>query len=201
VKVGMGMPAETLEHAETALIEAVRRREAPAFAHWVASNDRWVHGVVYGVLGDRDQVDDVAQQVWLTAWQRIETLSDPRRWRTWLYAVARNAALDAGRRVTRRRRTDAAPLLDDMLDDRVPPADAILLDEERRGSVLRAVEGLPALYREPFVLRHLEGWSYRQIAEVMDMPVDSVETRLVRAMRMLRQALSPSDLVEQEAPG
>ena len=55
--------------------------------------------------------------------------------------------------------------------------------------MLAAIQSLPALYREPFVLRHLSGWSYAEIAEVMGMPVDSVETRLVRARRLLRASL------------
>ena len=56
--------------------------------------------------------------------------------------------------------------------------------------MMAVIEKLPVLYREPFVLRHLNGWSYREIADVLDMPVDSVETRLVRARRMLRNSLS-----------
>jgi RNA polymerase sigma-70 factor (ECF subfamily) len=60
--------------------------------------------------------------------------------------------------------------------------------EEHR-TVLAAIEALPALYREPFVLRHVSGLSYKEIAEVMAMPVDSIETRLVRARRLLREAL------------
>jgi RNA polymerase sigma-70 factor (ECF subfamily) len=61
-------------------------------------------------------------------------------------------------------------------------------DEQRR-QLTAAIRSLPALYREPFVLRHLEGWTYQEIAEVFDMPVDTVETRLVRARRHLREAL------------
>jgi RNA polymerase sigma-70 factor (ECF subfamily) len=55
--------------------------------------------------------------------------------------------------------------------------------------VIEAIKALPALYREPFVLRHVQDWSYRQIAETMGIPVDTVETRLVRARRHLRAAL------------
>jgi RNA polymerase sigma-70 factor (ECF subfamily) len=55
--------------------------------------------------------------------------------------------------------------------------------------VLEAIQALPALYREPFVMRHLNGWTYSEIADVMGMPVDSVETRLVRARRFLRESL------------
>jgi RNA polymerase sigma-70 factor (ECF subfamily) len=61
---------------------------------------------------------------------------------------------------------------------------------ERHEAVLDAVASLPALYREPFVLKHLEGWSYRQIGEALGLPTDTVETRLVRARRRLRQKLA-----------
>jgi RNA polymerase sigma-70 factor (ECF subfamily) len=69
-----------------------------------------------------------------------------------------------------------------------------LIGREQRREVLAAVQGLPALYREPFVLRHVNGWSYREIADVMGMPIDSVETRLVRARRFLRESLRDKGL-------
>ena len=56
--------------------------------------------------------------------------------------------------------------------------------------MLQAIAKLPELYREPFVLKHMDGWSYAQIAEAMNLPVDTVETRLVRARRLLRQELT-----------
>jgi RNA polymerase sigma-70 factor (ECF subfamily) len=65
-----------------------------------------------------------------------------------------------------------------------------VVEAERQDRVLSAIQGLPAIYREPFVLRHLNDWSYQQIADLMGLPVDSVETRLVRARRLLREALA-----------
>ncbi|MEZ6082836.1 MAG: sigma-70 family RNA polymerase sigma factor [Phycisphaerae bacterium] len=73
-------------------------------------HDRWVRGVVYGVLGSNDLIDDVVQQVWTTVWEKIADLRDTSRWRVWLYRLARNAAVDAGRNVTKHReRTCALP--------------------------------------------------------------------------------------------
>lgn len=189
------MPVKTVESNEYALPPQVLARDADAFAQWMTRNDRWVRGVIYGVLGRQDRIDDVAQQVWMAAWQRLDTLRDRQSWRTWLYAIARHAALDAGRDATRRKRNQAGPVADEPVDPRSPSPQRSVAEEERRATVMRAIESLPALYREPFVLRHLEGWSYRQIAELMDMPVDSVETRLVRAMRMVRDALKDQDLL------
>lgn len=175
---------------EQPVIAAIKAGDRLAFNELVRRHTRWIRGVVFGVLGDTDRVDDVVQQVWTLAWGRIADLKDVDRWRPWLYRLARNAAVDAGRDETRRKRFSRS------LATALPPANPVaspgdaLVADERRKAVLDAIRGLPALYREPFVLRHLEGWNYQQIAELMHMPVDSVETRLVRARRLLRAALA-----------
>lgn len=177
--------------AEGPVIEAIRSGDRFAFDELVRRHHGWVRGAVYGVLGDRDAIDDVVQQVWAGFWQRIGELRDVSRWRPWLYRLARNAALDAGRRATRRRKLGDATLNAGAAPTgiRSTDPDGVALMGERHKLVLDAVQALPPLYREPFVLRHLNDWSYQQIADVMDMPVDSVETRLVRARRMLRDML------------
>lgn len=180
---------------EQPVVEAIRGGDRFAFAEFVRRQNRFVRATVTGVLGMSDRVDDVCQQVWAAVWQRADKLKDTARWRPWLYRLARNAAIDAGRDVTRRksyarqaRAEPAAVTRPAAAGQSVDPGGA-LLDGERHETVLRAIRGLPALYREPLVLRHIHDWSYRQIAEVMGLPVDSVETRLVRARRMLRETL------------
>lgn len=187
----MVMPRQNENDPELPVIEAIRQGDPYAFRELVQRHHQWVRGVILAVLGDPERVDDVAQQAWLAAWQRIKDLRETRSWRPWLYRLARNAALDAGRDTTRRRRRTQA-LTEDA--PRTPPSapqpEEELARRERQQAVLQAIQALPALYREPFVMRHLNGWSYRQIAEVMDMPVDSIETRLVRARRLLRESLA-----------
>ena len=182
------VPAENFE-ADEPLIEALRGGDRYAFEELVCRNDRWVRGVIFGVLGDHDRVDDVAQQVWISLWDRMSELRDPRAWRTWLYRLARNAAIDAGRKATRRRQGTQG-LLSDPPQPAAPksPDEASISGEQHR-QVLSAIRALPALYREPFVLRHVSGWSYKEIAAVLGLAVDSVETRLVRARRFLRESL------------
>lgn len=183
------MPRLEQFDAEHATFEAIRSKDRYAFEEFVRRHDRWVRGVILGVLGDRDAVDDVAQQVWLTAWDRAGELRDVTRWRPWLYRLARNASLDAGRSRTRRRRQveSVRQALGSRTDE--PPSESRAVDAEQHGAVMAAIQALPALYREPFVLRHVTGWSYQQIADLLDMPTDSVETRLVRARRLLRESL------------
>jgi len=183
----MTMPATAEFDPEVSIVDAVRDGDRRAFEDLVRGNDRWVRGVVFGVVGDPDGTDDVVQQVWATVWSRIPELRDTRAWRVWLYRLARNAAIDAQRDRRRGPRVQT-PVPEASTDSSMTPAYA-LSRTERHQRVLEAIRNLPALYREPFVLRHVQDWSYRQIAEAMGIPVDTVETRLVRARRQLRVAL------------
>ncbi|MFQ5462080.1 MAG: RNA polymerase sigma factor [Phycisphaerae bacterium] len=179
------------------LIQAIQRGDAYAFGELVRRHDRWVRGVLFGVLGNSDRLDDVAQQTWTAMWTRIGELREVAKWRPWLYRLARNAAIDAGREQTRRRKHKRESAMRAHSGQtraggsgEADSPDNDLTRMETSREVLLAIEALPLLYREPFVLRHLSGWSYREIAEVMNMPVDSVETRLVRARRFLRESLA-----------
>ncbi len=178
--------------SEDAAIESIRAGDRSVFEGLVRRNSRWVRGVVFGVLGEsssRDRVDDVVQQVWQTVWHRACDLRDVSQWRPWMYRLARNAAINAGRDHTRRKRL--AQRAGEAPSEPVQQTpERQMVARETKQAVLQAVQGLPALYREPFVLRHVEGWSYRQIAETMNLPTATVETRLVRARQLLREALS-----------
>ena len=185
-----GMANATIDvDAGHALVSAAQRGSRQAADQLVREHEGWVRGVIYATTGRRELVDDVAQQVWTQVWQRIGSLNDPRRLRAWLYAVARNAAIDASQD-RRRRSTVGLDYVADGLGDkpqRNPARTAI--NDELHETLLRAVEALPAIYREPFVLRHLEDWSYAQIGELLGLSVETVETRLVRARRLLREML------------
>ena len=106
--------------------------------------------------------------------------------------MARNAAIDAGKKAARDRKLRVASELMDASADIEEPL-AALAREEQHQRVLSAVKGLPEIYREPFMLKHLENWSYAQIGEALSLPIDTVETRLVRARRLLRDALADMD--------
>ncbi len=175
------------------LFEALAAGDEGALSELMQRHGRWVRGVVFAVLGPCDELDDVVQKVWLNAWRRAGSLEDVSRWRYWLYRLAHNAAIDAGRKRQRRRglwKRFTAAMGPRQVEARGPGAQRRLEQSEQHKRVLAAIHGLPEIYREPFVLRHLEEWSYREIAQAMDLPVDTVETRLVRARRLLREALA-----------
>jgi RNA polymerase sigma factor (sigma-70 family) len=173
-------------------VTAARQGDRPAADQLVRENDPWIRSVIYGVTGRADQVDDIAQQVWAQVWERFDSLQDPARLRSWLCAIARNAAIDAG--LARKRDLRGGEVHEGIADPRTARetggAQNRAIGSETEQLLLRAIEALPALYREPFVLRHLEDWSYAEIGEVLGLPVDTVETRLVRARRLLREMLA-----------
>ncbi|MCB9853598.1 MAG: RNA polymerase sigma factor [Phycisphaerales bacterium] len=174
------------------LIAAAQRGERSALDAFVHRHDGWVRQIVYATTGRPGLVDDVAQSVWTGVWQQIATLSDPERWRGWLYRLAKNAAIDAGRRQARERgMTVGLNGADPATCESDPARRASQSEEQQR--MLRAIRGLPDHYREPFILRHLQEWSYAEIGEAMGLPIDTVETRLVRARRLLREALGNSE--------
>ena len=182
------MAVLSTDDGDTELIAAAQRGERSALEALVRRHDRWVRHVVYAACGDVSHVDDVVQRVWATVWQQIGTLVDPSRWRGWLYRTARNAAIDGAVKQTRDRQLRIS-YGRETAKSSIDPAERLIQSEEHR-RVLSAIKGLPAIYREPFVLRHLEDWNYAQIGEALGLPVDTVETRLVRARRLLKDALS-----------
>jgi len=150
---------------------------------------RWVRGVVFSVLGDRDELDDVCQQVWLSVWRNSRSLQDAGKWRPWLYRLARNVALDAGRRKTQRRRLWQRVKAYLRPPASAPPVDRDLIAREQHQRVLDAIGSMSEAYRQVFVMRHLDGLSYAQIAQATGLSEEGVETRLVRARRLLRGKL------------
>ncbi len=171
------------------LIAAAQRGDRHALDELVRLHAGWVRNVVYATIGNAGAVDDIVQHVWTNVWQQIGSLAELSRWRGWLYRMAKNAAIDAGIKNARQRKLRLALAETEYTAPASSDPVRMAIEKEETARVLDAIKGLPEIYREPFMLRHLENWSYAQIAEAMSLPVDTVETRLVRARRLLRTAL------------
>lgn len=136
--------------------------------------------VVHGLLLSRVQtfeVSDLLQEVFAVALKRLPSLERPAAFPGWLCTIARNAATD------HLRRPDPVP----PQDGRTPYALAPHVEDARR--VLEAIRGLPEAYREPLVLRLVEGLTGPEIAEKTGLTPGSVRVNLNRGMKRLRAAL------------
>ncbi len=137
------------------------------------------------------ELEDLLQEVALAFVQQIHRLREPSKVRSWLRVIAVHTARTAARR-ERTRRPFHRPLGEDgqVPDPRGPRAgsEAGDLRTEAR-QALALARGLPLDYREPLLLRCLQGFTQKQIAEALGLTVHGVETRLARARRMLRNRL------------
>ena len=174
---------------ELALVCTARKGDKEALQTLLSRNWTWVRAVVYSILADAQDVDDVMQEICLRVITRIHTLREPERFRGWLAVLARRIAL---RHRQRRLHGPAQPADLSALAGAGSyggdPADDIERRELFR-RVLEAVRGLPEKYRQVFVLAHSGGLTYAQIAEILDVPVTTMQIRLVRARRAVRDQI------------
>ena len=142
--------------------------------------------VAYGVLRQKQDAEDVAQEAFARAFRRFNTLRDRDRFRAWLVRMTWRLAIDHRRGAKRRvAREDAAAVLP------VHPADAErdVLTRERSDRLWAAIDALPESYRMLILLRFQQGLAYEEIAAVVSLPLGTVKTGLFRARARLRQAL------------
>lgn len=189
-----GMEPEAMEQrAQASQAERAIAGDSEALRALWESNRRWVAAVALAHMPRDGSVDleDVLQEVAMRLVRTVHRVRDPAVMRAWLRTVAVNVARTAGRRKSARlrlvrgaaREQPAGPSPGESGADH----EVGRLEEGRRA--LAAAERLPPEYREPLLLRSVRGMSYRQIADVMGVPVTTVETRLARARRMVREEL------------
>lgn len=169
--------------ADEALVVAAQRGDRAAFAELYRLYGRLVHGILLA-HAPRHEADDLVQEVFLAALDRMHTLRDPGAFGKWISAVARNRA-----RMLHRGARRLVALPDDLPDPSPAPASGGIGVEE----VLAAIGRLPQAYREPLVLRLVEGMSGAEIAERTGLTPGSVRVNLHRGMKQLREALGGVD--------
>jgi len=154
---------------------------------------RWVAAVLLAHKPRETELEDLLQDVATTMVRTIGRLRDPGSLKPWLRTTAINAAREAGRSAGRRRRRFrlVGPRDPEPVQAGTPDADAASSETARR--LLDLAGSLPDGYREPVLLRCVRGMSYRQISEVLGLPETTVETRIARGRRMLRELASSDD--------
>jgi len=174
---------------ESAMVCAAREGDHEALNTLLTRHWAWLKTLVYGVLADAGDLDDVMQSVCLRVVTRIHTLREPECFRAWLAILARREAIKHFRGKARRAQPVEA-------DSAAMPAGGIeqnplerLERKELCRRILAVVETLPQKYREVFLLAHSGQLTYAQMAEVLDVPVTTMQIRLVRARRMVQNQL------------
>jgi RNA polymerase sigma-70 factor (ECF subfamily) len=150
----------------------------------------------YRLSGSAADAEDLTQEAFCTAQQKWSQLRDPKRAKAWLFSILRNAYLH---RVRADRHQQFVPV-ERLCEVADPPPEPLPPVEPER--LQEALDELPEVFRTPVILYYFEDFSYRDIADQMDLPLGTVMSRLARAKAHLRARLLPAgDTVTQPARG
>jgi len=178
---------------ERDLIDRVRAGDEEAFATLVDRYRDRIHRLVFGLLRDADEAEDVTQEVFVKAFYRIASYKGDSAFYTWLYRVAVNAATDWRKKWRRRKglSLEDGPTGSGGLIDEAPRPERLAHGRALGPRTEHALAPLPEKYRTMLVLREYEGLSYDEMARVLSLRKGTVESRLFRARERLKALLTP----------
>lgn len=184
------------------LIIRASRGDVEAFSRLVRDRSGFVYRVAQRIVGP-DKAQDASQEVWVRVWQRITDFRGESAFSTWLYKITVNACLDARRKDQRREARELPeepPYLPEApTSDNDPESSA--LNKERREEIFASLEYVREDHRAALVLRHMEGLSYEEIAEVMDVPTGTAKGWVSRGRASMLVALSEKRASGEERTG
>jgi RNA polymerase sigma-70 factor (ECF subfamily) len=168
------------------LIQRTARSDEQAFEELVAKYERAVFNTIYRYIGTYDDVEDIAQEVFLRVWRHAGKFKGRSKFSTWLYRITVNRCLSY-----RSKHRQAPVSLDGMVEKGTVP-DSLqthtdTAQRERVQTIHKTVDELPERQRIALVLSQYEGLSYKEIAATMKVSVGSVESLLFRARTALRK--------------
>ena len=178
-----------VEDDEALLIVASRRGDAEAYGALVRKYQHRLCSSLMHICSSAADAQDAAQEAFLRAYLKLDSFTGASAFYTWLYRIAVNLAISEHRRRRLPPHGDRSSTWEQEPVDRAEAVDESLLRVERAAQVQRALSRLSDEHRTILVLREIESLDYDQIAEVLDLPVGTVRSRLHRARLQLRHEL------------
>lgn len=191
----MDHPVPLQPETDPALLRRAQSGDEAAFGVLMRSHHEHVFRLIYGIVRHEADARDIAQEVWLTVWQKLPAFRGDAKFTTWLHPIAVRRALDHLRKSRRWYDRFLPFATGDAAVESVPePAttsDARDATEgaERSDRYRRAIDALPPLHRTVLALREVQGLSYDEIARATGIPAGTVMSRLYHARRLLAQKL------------
>jgi RNA polymerase sigma-70 factor (ECF subfamily) len=189
----------TVEEDELELVKRAQDGDREAFQELVERYQRKVYSICYGMLKDKDDSYDVSQEVFIKVYRYLENFNRDSSFYTWLYRITVNKCIDFIRKRDRRSEVD----YNDEIkrdrevggDDNIMPSklgiqpDKVYGRKELRDKMLEALETLSDKHRTILILREVEGLSYDEMADVLDISKGTVMSRLYHARRYFQDAI------------
>lgn len=189
------MPDEKL--SDHALIEATRNGDEAAFGEIMGRYKSPITNYLYRFLNDYEEAVDLAQETFVRVYFALDRYHTQYAFSTYIYRIATNLAISEIRRRKRRRILSLTGLFqtaDESATEFQPPdtrptPDVEMADDERSEVIARAIAALPEKYRVPVILRDVEGKTYDEIAEIMELGLGTTKSRISRGRGLLKEKL------------
>jgi RNA polymerase sigma-70 factor (ECF subfamily) len=182
--------------AEAQLVERLKAGEEAAYELLLAHFQQPVYSLVQRLIDDASEASDVTQDVFLKVFRNIGSFRGQSSLKTWVYRISVNEAHNRRRWFGRHRRAEieleseetGKSWLEHLSDHSKTPYE-LVLNLERRAAIERALAGMSPAFRDAVVLRDLEDLSYEEIADVLDISIGTVKSRILRGREAMRKAL------------
>ena len=193
-----------MSRGDRKLAVAASKGDVEAFAKLVRDHSSLVYRVALRILG-ADDAQDASQEVWIRVWRNIRNFRGESAFSTWLYRITVNTCLSIRQKESRRDERelgDDLPYLSESSGGDADP-EAAALNAERREEIQDALQHVRAEHRAALVLRHMEGLSYAEIAEVLGVPDGTAKGWVSRGRAAMLVALAEKDGLhrKEEAAG
>lgn len=183
---------------EQQLIERCRQGDRQAFDELVRRYEKQAYNLAYRLTGNYDDASDVVVEAFVRVFQGLHTFRGDSQFRTWLHRVVVNTFLDIRKRSRGRQHLSLEEQIEmngetfeRQIEDHAPGPQDLVEQEEREQILQHAIAQLSPERRILIVLYHFENLSYEEIAQMLNLPVGTIKSRLNRARLALREILQP----------
>jgi RNA polymerase sigma-70 factor (ECF subfamily) len=195
---------EKKNFSDQALISLVKLGDKDAFNILVKRYEKKILNILYLQLGPINELEDLAQEVFLKVFKNLSKFRGESQFSTWLYRIAMNISYDYKRKnkinifsLDENLDEDSDDTFKDFLTDSHEDLEKRIEREEIQKKIRNAIRNLPKEYQEVLILREFEGLSYKEIADILKCPVGTIESRLFRAREELKKIVK-KELQEYE---
>ncbi len=171
---------------EAQLVRRAQSGDQAAFEALVNEHATYVYNLAFRIVHNPQEAEDLAQEAFLRVWKALPRFKADAQFKTWLYRIVVNVCYDRLPRLKREMNALADSALEVQPSGQLP-VERQLLDKERSTQLYAAIKHLPESYRLVISLRHLQGLSYAEIAEVTGTPTGTVKSNLFRGLKRLHE--------------
>ena len=180
------------------LAKMVTEGNSAAFDTLFARHSDAIYAMLLKFTGNSDDVDDLIQEAFMKAYLKIGLYDPKYDFGAWIYTIARNTFVD----FSRSRKSNAlnpqnlSPEIDNTAQSSSPTPEDYIINAQQRAQIERYIATLPEDYRQLFILRFIEEYTYEEIAEALQMKLGTVKTRIFRVRAMMCKKITDGEKIE-----